>query len=106
MTPLHPTADRSRFAVDIHEVASQAEMEAVCRRVGIQTVGARTCGCSDYDVHTNTLGLWLLKPRGVEDEASFATIGHELWHGKAGAYHDQWPRLTWCAARQLKEPPE
>jgi hypothetical protein len=93
-TPLHPTAHREEFTVRI--VALEPEQAGMaCARehlihgwAGRALLPTEERGCSSFDPKANRLTMIVPSPRYLEDEERFFAIGHELWHGYAGHFHD------------------
>lgn len=83
--PLRQDVQRTEFHVRVHQLSS-AEVQNLCLRLGVQKQqNESVLGCSE--MHMGTLSMYVTPPSHQRDEAAFAVIGHELWHGVAGRFH-------------------
>ena len=83
--PLRPDVQRSEFMVRVQQL-TPSEVQSVCIQRGVAKQRNETIvGCSEMLL--GTLTIYVTPPSHTRDEAAFAVIGHELWHGVAGRFH-------------------
>lgn len=92
---------RTSFTVNVNLVAPPNDIVMACVRQGstmalpVTSADGKTRklgGCSQWDETTQTLRMWVVPPRYLEDYEHFSRIGHELWHGVMEDYHGPWSR--------------
>ena len=78
----------SEFRLTVNPVAADA-IDAVCSQILGSSAprGYARAGCSRWDDYDRTLIIWVVEPGWLEDPA-FCVVGHEIWHGVRGNFHD------------------
>lgn len=89
-TPLNKPTLNTSFKVQVYIINETTDIQMVCIRNGAipPPAGRRIVGCSQYDPQLQLLYIWVKEPKYLEDINAFNIIGHELWHGVRGSFHD------------------
>lgn len=95
--PIDKAIGRSEFTVRV-DVQEAQFVDDVCRSVVAATVadqdttflkaGTSANGCSVWNRDERRLDMYVVEPESVNDAKWFSVIGHELWHGVRGKFHD------------------
>ena len=78
--------ERDRVSLVSHVLPVQNVRNVCADLSGDLKLEAR--GCARFSARVETCEIFVPEPRDQDDAATFATIGHEVWHCPRGRFHD------------------